>query len=137
MSRDLQKTDTKGQFVRFILVGLANTAVGYLIFAALVLLGLTPQPALALAFVLGVMWNFWAHARLVFGQGGLGKFPAYAGVYLVIYGLNALALKQAILLGNTPLLAQAILAPAAAVLSFLFIARVLTGTFPIFGKKQT
>ncbi len=137
MSRDLQKTDTKGQFVRFILVGLANTAVGYLIFAALVLLGLTPQPALALAFVLGVMWNFWAHARLVFGQGGLGKFPAYAGVYLVIYGLNALALKQAILLGITPLLAQAILAPAAAVLSFLFIARVLTGTFPIFGKKQT
>lgn len=56
------------QFVRFILVGVVNTAVGYLIFAGFVLLSVPAQTALAAAFVLGVLWNFGTHARLVSGN---------------------------------------------------------------------
>lgn len=125
-------SDSK-RFVRFVLVGLLNTAVGYLLFAVFVLVGIPPQPALAGAFVLGVIWNYWAHARLVFGRGGLSHLPAYGLAYLGIWGLNATALAAAQNMGITALLAQAILAPVAAVLSFFLIARVLTGKFPVFG----
>lgn len=125
---------SRQQFVRFILVGLGNTAIGYLLFAGFVQLGVPSQPALALAFTLGVIWNFWAHARFVFGQGGFAKLPAYVGVYLAIWAGNALALKGAEGIGLPPLIAQALLAPIAAVLSFVFIARVLTGAYPFLGK---
>ena len=124
---------TKARFVRFVLVGLGNTAFGYAVFAGFVLLGMGSQAALALAFVLGVAWNYWMHARLVFGTGGYGKVPGYVAAYVAIWGGNALALRMAENLGLSALLAQALLAPAAAVLSFFLIARVLTGRFPIFG----
>ncbi len=123
----------KKRFVRFVLVGLVNTAVGYLIFAAFVLVGIPSQPALAGAFVLGVIWNYWTHARIVFGQGGVSRLPFYGLAYLGIWALNAIALGAAQSAGIHPLAAQAALAPVAAVLSFFLIARVLTGKYPIFG----
>lgn len=135
MNEKLSKSTSGGQFVRFILVGVVNTAVGYLLFAAFVLLGFASQTALAMAFVIGVVWNFWAHGRLVFGQGGLGRFPAYVGVYIAIWALNAWALRLAEQAGLGPLLAQALLAPVAAILSFIFIAKVLTGSFPLLEKS--
>ncbi|WP_171102163.1 MULTISPECIES: GtrA family protein [unclassified Ruegeria] len=120
------------RFLHFVLVGLLNTLVGYLIYAALVFLGLPPQPALALAFFLGVLWNFFTHAKLVFSESAQGfkKFPAYALCYGVIYLFNAFGLQLALGTGLSPYLAQAIMAPAAAVLSFLLIGKVLTGRFP-------
>jgi putative flippase GtrA len=123
------------QFIRFLLVGLINTGVGYLLFALFVLVGLSSQMALGFAFVLGVIWNFWTHARLVFGRAGLSRLPAYAASYVAIWGFNALALALAERAAIPPLWAQAFLAPVAAVLSFFLIARVLTGRFPIFGAR--
>ncbi len=125
----------KMRFVRFVLIGLVNTLVGYLIFVAFVLVGVPAQPALAGAFMLGVLWNYWTHARFVFGQGGVSRLPFYGLVYLGIWAFNALALAGAQWAGLHPLVAQAALAPIAAVLSFFLIARVLTGTFPLLGKK--
>ena len=122
------------RLVRFLLVGLLNTALGYLLFAALVLAGAGPQAALALAFLLGVLWNFWTHARLVFGAGHLRRLPAYGAVYLAIWAANAAALGAAGAAGLAPLLAQALLAPLAAVAAFLLIGRVLTGRFPVGGR---
>lgn len=49
---------------------------------------------------------------------------------MAVWGLNALILAAAQRVGVGPLLAQAGLAPLAAVLSFFLIARVLTGSFP-------
>lgn len=129
----LRHDPTMHQFIRFILIGVLNTAFGYCVFAILIWAGLSPQPALALAFVLGVIWNFFAHARFVFGEGGLSRVPHYVLGYLVVYGFNALALKMLLSAGLTSLVAQALLAPVAAVLSFFLIAKALTGRFPIFG----
>lgn len=129
----MRRDPTARQFIRFILIGVLNTAVGYAVFAALIWAGLPPQPALALAFVIGVMWNFFAHARYVFGTTGLSRVPHYVLGYLVVYGFNAIALKLLLSAGLASLLAQAILAPVAAVLSFFLIAKALTGRFPIFG----
>ncbi len=124
------------RFVRFLIVGLGNTAVGYLVFAGFVLVGLPSQPALAGAFVLGVAWNYWTHARLVFGQGGLSRLPGYVAAYLAIWAANALALAGLEQLGLSPLAAQALLTPVAAVASFLLVAKALTGRFPLGSHRR-
>ena len=120
------------RLLRFLAIGVLNTAVGYAIYAVLVLVGLSPQPALALAFALGILWNYMTHARLVFTESarGLKRLPAYAACYALIYLLNAVALDRAIGAGLSPLVAQALLAPFAALLSFVMIGKVLTGRFP-------
>lgn len=118
---------TLRQFGRFLLAGLVNTGFGYGVYALLVLVGLTPQPALALSFAVGVIWNYWTHARLVFGQRGLARLPAYMACYGLIYALNSGALALALRGGIGPLTAQALLVPFTACLSFLLLRRVLTG----------
>lgn len=131
-----ERDETLRRFVRFILIGVVNTVFGYTVFSILVLLGVPPQPALILAFTIGVIWNYWTHARLVFHQRGLRQLPAYGLCYVLIYVLNSLALEAALRAGIGPLIAQAVLAPIAAVLSFFMISRVLTGRFPVFGKPR-
>ena len=118
------------RFGKFLVVGLLNTGFGYAVFALLVLAGLAPQIALALAFVIGVAWNYMFHARLVFNQGGFRGVPAYVGSYAAIYLFNAAGLAVLLHAGLPALWAQAILAPSAAVISFFLIARALTGKFP-------
>lgn len=127
--------ETFGQFVRFVIVGLVNTGVGLALYAGFVrILGWAPQPALAASFVLGVLWNYFSHARFVFGAKGFGRLVPYALAYMVIYVSNAWALRQLLELGIDELVAQTLLAPCAAVLSFFLVARALTGKFPLFGK---
>ncbi|MGB3147026.1 MAG: GtrA family protein [Paracoccaceae bacterium] len=130
MRQLLHDHGTLGRFVRFLGVGVLNTGFGYAVFAALVLGGLGAQPALALAFALGVLWNYMTHARLVFGASGLARLLPYGLAYAAIYGINALALHLALGAGLSPLLAQALLVLPMAVLSFILISRVLTGRFP-------
>ena len=115
------------RFLRFLLVGLANTLVGYALYAGFVLIGLPPQASLALAFVLGVLWNYVATARFVFEVAGYRRLPAYAVCYLAVYGANAGALSLALDAGLHPLVAQALLTPVAAVLTFILVSFALTG----------
>ncbi len=132
----LSADETFRRFVKFIIIGVLNTLFGYAVFALLVILNVPPQLALALAFAIGVIWNYWTHAKLVFGQQGLSRFPAYAASYLLIYGLNSGGLALALQAGSSPLMAQAVLAPVAAVISFFVISKVLTGKFPISCRKS-
>ena len=133
----LRPGGTEGQgrrFLRFVAVGIVNTAFGYGVYAALVLLGLPPQPALALAFAVGVVWNYATHARFVFGTEGYRRLVPYAAVYLGLYLLNAVALARATAAGISPLVAQAVLAVVMAGLSFVAPSLVLTGRLP-FGRR--
>ncbi len=118
------------RFVRFIAVGVLNTVFGYAAYAALIGLGLQPQPALALAFALGVMWNYLTHARLVFDQKGYRRLLPYTGAYGAIYLINAVALQAALAAGLRPLAAQALLVLPMAALAFFLISLVLTGQVP-------
>mgnify|MGYP003526361532 CR=1 FL=1 len=83
------------RFARFLAVGVLNTAFGYALYALLIWLGLAPQPALAVSFAIGVMWNYLTHARLVFDQSGYRRVLPYAGAYGLIYLINAVALQAA------------------------------------------
>ncbi|MCB2096842.1 MAG: GtrA family protein [Parvularculaceae bacterium] len=119
------KRETAARFARFVAVGLINTAFGYAVYALLVLAGLGAQAALICSFSIGVLWNYFTTARFVFEVSGYDRLPAYAGCYIVIYLLNAAALRAALIAGVHPLAAQAILLPAAAILSFVLLSRVL------------
>jgi putative flippase GtrA len=132
----LTSDTTSGRFLRFLAVGVLNTAFGYAVYAVLVVTGLSPQPALAAAFALGVIWNYATHARLVFGTQGVRRLPAYVAAYVAIYAVNALALGGAIRAGVSPLVAQGVLAVLMAAISFVLISAVLTGHVPFIGALR-
>ena len=118
------------EFIRFLAVGVLNTTFGYALYALLLAVGLDPQPALAIAYFGGVIWNYMTHARLVFGTSGISQLPAYILAYLSLYAVNALGLQALLSTGLSPFIAQGILVLPAAVLAYILIGRVLTGHFP-------
>ncbi len=116
---------TLRRFVKFLFVGLINTGFGYGVYAVLVLLKTPPQIALLAMFVIGVLWNYTTTARFVFDVSGFGRLPAYCLCYVAIYLLNAGSLQAAINLGVEPLIAQAVLTPVIAVLTFGLVSFVM------------
>lgn len=114
------------RFLRFVAVGVVNTAVGYAIYATGLLAGLPPQVALVVQFVLGALWNYQMHARLVFAHKGQRRLPAYIGAYLLLWAVNGLALQRLLAADVGPLAAQLLLLAPMVVLSFLLISRVLS-----------
>jgi putative flippase GtrA len=106
------------RFARFLVVGVLNTAFGYLVFAAIILAGFSPQLALLVATIVGIAFNFMTTGRLVFASRDNKRLPRFVLVYCVSYGLNALALRGLIDAGIPSLYAQVILLPAVVVVTF-------------------
>lgn len=106
------------RFGRFLIVGVLNAAVGYGLFAGLVVLGMMPEAALLLATILGVIFNFATIGHFVFGNLDQSRILRFVGLYAAVYVLNAFALRGLISLAMPPLLAQLLLLPAAAVMTF-------------------
>ena len=130
MTAEARRNGSAGQFGRFLVAGVVNTAFGLGIYTLLILAGTPPQPALAIAFVIGVLWNFMVHGRFVFASRGISRLPYYALAYVLTYAFNAFALQLLLRSGLGSILAQTILAPFAAMLSFVLISKALTGRFP-------
>ena len=104
-------------FLRFGVVGLLNTAFGYVVFAALVLAGAWPGAALVGATVAGVAFNFQTSRRLVFRS--RGRVIRFIAVYAALLVLNWVALRILHGFGVLELQAQALLAVPVAAMSFL------------------
>lgn len=112
------------QFARFVAVGLLNTIFGLTVFAILILLGLSKGLALAIAWILGVLFNFQTMGRLVFRNYNPRLLLRFSLGYVVMYIVNLLALNAVTSFGVAPIPAQAILAPFVAILTF-FVNRML------------
>lgn len=109
--------------LRFLLVGVLNTAFGYLLFALLLALGLKVPLALLLATVGGVLFNFQTIGRLVFrSDAPLRRLARFVTVYAATYVLN-LALLDTLerTLSLPPLWAQLLCIPAVVTFSFLLL----------------
>jgi putative flippase GtrA len=130
----LLQDQTFVQLLKFLVIGVFNTLFGYAVYALLVLLGLPEQWALGLSYVIGVTWNYFTHAKLVFGAKGYRRMPAYFAAYIFLYGVNAFLLAELVAADVPPLLAQAAIVPLIAAMSFVLISRVLTGKWPVFGR---
>ena len=106
------------QFVRFVLAGLLNTGVGYLIYAVGVLAGLRPDIALVGAFAFALFFNYFTHARMVFRRSSGAIFIRFAIAYVAIYFINLFVLRTILSFGAGALLGQAIALPFVVLCTF-------------------
>jgi putative flippase GtrA len=99
-------------FIRFLLVGAANTAVGFGVILALQFgLGAGPHLANAGGYAVGLIVSFALNRRFVFGRGGpTGR----AATRFAAAALGAFALNQLVLLGAGRLFGPGALPAAAA-----------------------
>ena len=109
------------QIVRFLAVGVLNTAFGYAVFAAGVLVGLSSGLALAIAMVIGVIFNFFTLGRLVFDSRDPTRLPRFVGVYVLTYVVNLGMLALWEKAGVGPLLAQLACLPVTVSLTFVLM----------------
>jgi hypothetical protein len=121
----LVKFIKKHTFIRFLLVGVLNTAFSYLLYASLILIGLKYLMAFSISYVAGVLFNFQTIGRLVFKNKNNKLLFRFVGVYVVIYLLNAEGLRIADALNinieykTKMLIASAILVVPMAMVSFV------------------
>ena len=116
--RDFLGNFDRAQAIRFVIVGLINTAFSYLIYAGLLYLGLNFALANLGAVILGILFSFRTQGRFVFNNTDrklLGRFfVAWIVVYLVITSIiGTLGLYDI-----DPYIAGAIALPASAIASF-------------------
>lgn len=107
------------QLLRFLLVGLLNTAVGYGLFAGFVWAGLPYPLAIGLATLLGVAFNFQSTGRLVFGGANLARLWRFAAVYGVVYLINVAAVAALLRVGLNVYLANGLLILPLALIAFV------------------
>ena len=119
MDTDASAPTTLSQFLRFVAVGLVNTAFGYGVFAAMVIAGTPPMPALVAAYVAGILFNFVTTRKFVFGRSESSSFLRFVAAYGVIYIFNAVLYEVFAATGAPPLVSQAICLPIVAVFSFI------------------
>lgn len=107
------------RILRFLLVGGLNTAFGYAVYAAFILVGAPLWMAVGGAMLLAIMFNFFSYGALVFGSTSRRLLPRFLIFYLAFGSLNVLLLRLLGALGAGPLLAQALLLPLLAVCAYL------------------
>lgn len=137
MIATLQSRPDLWRFVKFLFVGVLNTIFGFLAYAFFLrVVGLPWQWALAVSYVIGVLWNFGTHGKIVFQTEGFGRLPLYILAYASLFVLNKLALKAAIGAGLSDLWAQALLVLPMAMVAFILVSLALTGRLPFGGKGK-
>jgi putative flippase GtrA len=104
---------------KFGVVGLMNTIIGYSIFVFLTALDLGPSMALICTYVIAVPINYFSTGKLVFDITSFRSFLLFIVSYVAIYSINLLALTLLIQMGISQILAQALIVPFIAVLSFI------------------
>lgn len=137
MIATLQSRPDLWRFLKFLIVGVVNTIFGFLAYAFFLrVVGLSWQWALAASYIIGVLWNFGTHGKIVFRTEGFGRLPLYILAYAALFFLNKLALRAAIAAGMSDLWAQALLVLPMAMVAFVLVSLALTGQLP-FGKGKT
>ena len=76
------------QFIRFVLVGILNTAFGYGVYCLMIWIGVPYWWATLISNVLGVLFNFKTIGILVFENSNNRLFFRFVSCYLLAYGLN-------------------------------------------------
>ena len=107
------------RFLRFLVVGVLNTGVGYALFAVMILGGSGPFAAAAGATALGALFNFQSIGGLVFRRRELRLLPRFLAVYVGQCGANIVMLAALGGIGLGPLLAQFLLLPFLATGTYL------------------
>jgi len=107
-------------FIRFILVGILNTMVGYGLFALFIYLGLHYSLAVLFSTILGILFNFKSIGKLVFNSNNNERIYHFISVYILLYLLNVSGLWGLSSFGMENMyVAGAILLAPLAIISFI------------------
>jgi putative flippase GtrA len=106
------------QFMSYILIGICNNALCYLIFFTLVTFGLHYAWATLCVSITGLLINFKLLGRLVFQNEDKTLFVRFVIVYAFIYALNVGLLRLITEIGMDVRLAGALLLAPLAVIAF-------------------
>ena len=107
------------RFLRFLVVGGLNTAVGYGLFCAALLLLPTTFLALCASTFLAIAFNFLSTGILVFGSRDNRRIIRFYGVYAVIFAFNAIGLASFEHIGIGPRVGGLLLLPGAVAISYV------------------
>lgn len=107
------------RFGTFIVVGVMNTIVGYLLFLGALTLGLHYTLASLLATILGILFNFTSSGYIVFGSTCKKRLPHYFAGYGIVYAANCIGLFLLGFISIKPSIAAAFLLIPMAGLSYL------------------
>lgn len=116
------------RFVRFIAIGAVNTAVGFGIYASLVLAFASVPWALAGSNIFGMVFNFFTTGRYVFHNNSLRKLPAFALSYALLYCVNVAAINTLLHVISNKVVTQALLVLPMALISYLLLKAVVFGS---------
>jgi putative flippase GtrA len=106
------------RFFRFLVVGGVNTAFGYSVFAALILLRVPYPVAALLSTVAGVLFNFKSYGTFVFGSHDNRRIFRFFAVYGICYLVGLIPLAWGKAHGISFLIIAAVFALPMAALSF-------------------
>lgn len=106
-------------FVKFILVGVLNTAFGYGAFTLLLYLGVHYSIAVVLSTVAGVLFNFKTTGMLVFKNSDNKLISKFAAVYALTCVIGIIILRISEILGVNLYLAGLASTSVCAVSAFL------------------
>lgn len=122
------------QLLRFLVVGMANTLVGYALYLIGLWLGVPYQAALTGATILGAIFNFFTTGRLVFESRALNRISGFLAVYGITFAVNLALLTWLVQAGVAKAYAQAVLLPLIVLLSFFLNKHLVFGRLP--GKRS-
>ena len=108
-----------GRILRFIAVGMLNTAFSYACFLLLHWMGLPLSAAVVLSTIAGVLFNFVSFGTLVFRPARGMALLRFIVLYAVIAGFNYILLRLLSGLGAGIPVAQGICLPLLAAASYL------------------
>ncbi|TCR03915.1 GtrA family protein [Neorhizobium sp. JUb45] len=111
------------RLLRFLLVGVLNTVVGYSVYVLGLWAGLHFATAIAVATVLGTLFNFKSIGSLVFADKDHTKLPRFVMVYVVVYLVNVTGVGGLVRLGIADWLGGLILLIPLALLSYFLNSR--------------
>jgi len=89
------------RWVRFLVVGGANTAFGYAVYAALLVFGLAYPLASLGSIIIGIGISYWTQGSLVFGNMSINAFLKFLVSWSVIYGTHISTVAISVQLGAT------------------------------------
>ena len=106
-------------FLRFLLVGGMNTALCYLVYAAMLFLKLPFWLANFIALIFGIFWSYYTAGKLVFRHEGSSRLAQFIGSWLVIYVLQTGLIWLLTRAGIGAAVAGLIVLPGTAVASYI------------------
>ncbi len=106
-------------FIKFILVGILNTAFGYFVFAALLYFGLHYTLAVVLSTIAGVLFNFKTTGKLVFKNDNNKLIFKFVAVYAFTSIIGIIVLRLAELVNVNLYFAGMVSTGICAIISFI------------------